>query len=221
MPFSEQQFFDVFAQYNLAVWPLPVVAYVMGVIVVALLFWDSRVSAIMIPLFLAIFWAINALGYHAGFFVQINPFALAFAVLFMMQAIFLALAPFFFRGMRFRVKNDMRSYAGLALIVFAMVIYPVWGRLAGHQYPAIPVFGIAPCPTTIFTIGIVLLAQWNAARWQLVVPAIWAAIGGSAAIVLGVPQDWGLIAALAVVVVFAVGHWRGYGFASHGVSTAV
>lgn len=217
MPFSDEEFFSIFAQYNQAIWPMPIVAYVMGAITVGLLFWESRASAIMIPTILAAFWMINGVGYHAMFFVQINPLATVFAGMFILQALLLGLSPLFFGNMKFRVRRDAHSVAGLALIVFAMLVYPVWGRLAGHIYPAVPVFGLAPCPTTIFSVGSLLLARWNAARWLLVIPAIWAAIGGSAAVLLGVPQDWGLIGTLLLLAVFALGHWQGYGFARHGI----
>lgn len=45
----------------------------------------------------------------------------------------------------------------LALVAYAMVIHPVIGILVGHTWPAMPMLGIAPCPTTIFTIGLLLL----------------------------------------------------------------
>ena len=220
MPFTEEQFFAIFAQYNEAVWPLPVAAYVMGLIVLGLLFWESRASAILIPTFLAAFWVINGAGYHATYFVQINPTAPVFSVLFLFQALFLGVAPLVFGNMRFRLRRDIRTIAALALIVFAMLFYPLWGWFAGHVYPALPVFGLAPCPTTIFTIGVLFLADWTAARWLLIVPGIWAGIGGSAAILLGIPQDWGLVAALAAIALFAIGRWRECGYAMHGVGAA-
>ena len=59
-----------------------------------------------------------------------------------------------------------------------------------------PLFGVAPCPTTIFTLGLLLLSN---ASWRLfVIPLVWSAIGGSAAVLLAVPQDYGLILAGAI-----------------------
>jgi hypothetical protein len=43
---------------------------------------------------------------------------------------------------------------------------------------------------TIFTFGMLLLTTQRLPRWLLVIPFIWSLIGGSAAIVLGVTQDW-------------------------------
>ena len=178
MPFNKEQFFAVFAQYNEPIWPIPIGAYLMGLIVVGSLFWKSRASAIMTPTFLAAFWAINGAGYHATYFAAIDPLAPVFAGLF--QALFLGLSPLFFGNMRFRLRRDARTAAALVLIALATLAYPTLGMLAGHIYPAVPVFGLAPCPTTIFTIGVLLLANWSAACWLLVIPGTWAALGGSA-----------------------------------------
>ena len=77
------------------------------------------------------------------------------------------------------------------MIFYAMVAYPLIGLAVGERYPAMPLFGLAPCPLLIFTFGLMLWA--SCARWWLwIVPLLWSAIGGSAVIVLSVPQDWAL-----------------------------
>jgi hypothetical protein len=55
-----------------------------------------------------------------------------------------------------------------------------------------PAFGIAPCPLAIFTFGLLLLAAPRAPLHLLVIPLIWAAVGGSAAWLLDMPQDMAL-----------------------------
>jgi len=79
----------------------------------------------------------------------------------------------------------------------------------------VPAFGVAPCPTTIFTIGILLTGSWRVVRWLLILPGLWAAVGGSAAILLGVPQDFGLLASLALLILLAVARLAGIGLARH------
>ena len=54
-------------------------------------------------------------------------------------------------------------------------------------------FGITLCPVTIFTFGLFLLASSAHPRWLLVIPFVWSLIGGSAAVLLHVPQDWFLL----------------------------
>jgi hypothetical protein len=94
----------------------------------------------------------------------------------------------------------MRAYAGVALMVFALVVYPIWSAYAGHPYPATPTFGL-PCPTTIFTIGLLAFAVPPIPRSPLVVPVLWCLVGAQAAFFLGMQPDMGLVAA-AVVGIF-------------------
>ena len=114
-------------------------------------------------------------------------------------------------------RARIRSAIGLTLILFAAVLYPLWGAVAGHAYPSAPVLGVAPFPTTIFTVGVLLIGSWRSVRWMLINPAIWSAFGGSAAVLLQVPQDFGLIATLLIIGLFAVGHWQRFTFAQHEV----
>lgn len=215
MPFTIGEFFAVFAQYNEAIWPLPVVAHGAAIIVIALMFVPGRASAALVTLMLAAMWAVNGIGYHWMFFSDINPMARVFAALFVVEAVALAVSTYAFRDLRFAVRRDARSLIGLLLVAFALVVYPAWGWLAGHAYPAMPMFGVAPCPTTIFTVGVLLLGTWNAVRALLVIPIFWSAVGGTAALLLGVPQDYGLVATLVIAVLIGVGHWRGKKFALH------
>jgi Family of unknown function (DUF6064) len=64
----------------------------------------------------------------------------------------------------------------------------------------IPTFGL-PCPTTIFTAGLLLLAPPHS-RSVAIVPIVWSLIGGSAAFVLGVTADYALPVAGGVLAVF-------------------
>lgn len=56
-----------------------------------------------------------------------------------------------------------------------------------------PMFGITPCPVTIFTFGLFLLTTKPIPRRLLVIPVIWSLIAGSAAFLLAMPQDWLLL----------------------------
>jgi hypothetical protein len=67
-----------------------------------------------------------------------------------------------------------------------------------------PLFGIAPCPTTIFTIGVLLMASDRLTLWLSIIPIAWALIGTSAALFLGVPEDLGLaVAVIALLGIFS------------------
>jgi len=215
MPFTQEAFFAVFGRYNVAIWPLIVLIYLLGATSVALLFRPSRFATLFISLTLAAMWLVNGMGYHWSFFRTINPAATIFAAVFVLQAGLLLVLTLRSHELRFAVRRDARSAVGLFLALFAAVLYPLWGWFAGHVWPRMPAFGVAPCPTTIFTIGILLMGSWQVVRWLLILPGLWAAIGGSAAILLGVPQDFALLAALVILVLFAVGRFAGLKFAHH------
>ena len=55
-------------------------------------------------------------------------------------------------------------------------------------------FGLVPCPTTIFTFGMLLLAG-RPRRLLLWLPLLWSAIGFFAAIKFGIREDIGLLLA--------------------------
>ena len=170
LPFAQDDFFSVFARYNTAVWSLILAFYVLGAACVALLFRPSRFATLFISLTLAAMWLVNGAGYHWTFFRAINPAAALFAAVFVLQAGLLVFMPLRSRRLRFAVRRDARSAVGLLLALFATVIYPLWGWLAGHVWPGMPAFGVAPCPTTIFTIGMLLMGSWQVVRWLLILP---------------------------------------------------
>ena len=94
----------------------------------------------------------------------------------------------------FHLSHDGYSFTGLVFIFYSLLVYPVIGTLAGHSYPYLPIFG-APCPTTIFTIGVLLLADRKVPLCLVAIPLIWSCIGVFAALSFGIVEDYGLILA--------------------------
>jgi hypothetical protein len=70
----------------------------------------------------------------------------------------------------------------------------VLGHLFGHIYPKSPTFGL-PCPTTIFTFGLLLWTDKKIPKYVLVIPFLWSIVGFSAAVNLKVYEDFGLLVA--------------------------
>lgn len=197
LPFSVDQFFEVIRNYNEAVWPGQILLTLLAVGAVALVCWGRAWSARVIWAALAFMWAWTGVVYHLGFFASINPAAYVFGALFLLgSAVFLCLA-IRRSSLTFTVGRYPATAVGLVLIVYALVVYPIWSSLEGHAYPNLPTFGL-PCPTTIFTIG--LLAMVRGGRvWPLfIAPVIWSMIGLQAAFLFAVDPDLGLgIAGLA------------------------
>ena len=201
LAFDRDAFFALFAAYNGAIWPAQVVAYALGLLVLAAAFWRLPQRGRLVAAVLAAMWAWNGVAYHWTYFATINFVAPVFAGVFVAQALLLAWACL--RGsLRMPAKPGLAGWTGIALMLFALVGYPLWGWLNGDTWPAMPAFGVAPCPTVIFTLGALLLAR--APWWLFVIPLLWAAVGGSAAWLLDVQQDLslpvaGLVAVAAVL----------------------
>lgn len=211
-PFTADGFLAVFARYNHAVWPAQLALAGIAAALVLLALRRPGATRRAAPLVLAGLWAWMAIAYHALFFTAINPLAYAFALLFLVQAALFGAAAVPGRGMRLAPRTDLRGVAGALMVVYALVFYPLVGMAAGHAYPAAPTFGL-PCPTTIFTFGILLWAEERVVIRLLVIPVLWSLLGISAAVQFGIVQDYGLpIAAAAALVLWgmeAVGQGRG------------
>jgi len=200
LPFTQEQFFAVFARYHEGVWPIPVALNVIALLSIALLFARGAWASFVISLNLALLWAWMAIVYHIAFFTSINPAAWLFGMGFLLGSLAFAWYGIARADLNFRRAAGIRGIAGAALIVFALVIYPAAGYLLGHRFPAAPTFGL-PCPTTIFTLGMLLFATSPVPKPVLVVPLLWAAVGSLAAFQLGVYEDYALLIAGSVTIV--------------------
>lgn len=199
LPFTHEQFLQVFAGYNTAVWPAQWVAYALGIAAVAAAHFRAGAARWLVPLALAAMWLWTGVMYHWMHFSAINRAAFAFGALFVLQALLFVLVAFR-GGLAWSPVRSAAAPWSWLLIVYALVVYPALGIALGQAYPALPTFGITPCPVTIFTFGLLLQASRRVPVWLLVIPVLWALVGGSAALLLRVPQDWVLLlSALAVL----------------------
>jgi hypothetical protein len=201
LPFTREQFFDLFVAYNEALWPAVVALWMTSTVVVALRLsarhqHDRWVSALLVG-----HWAWSALAYHVAFFTRINPAAWLFAALFLGQAVLVFRVGVVQRRLSFAPWGGAWAPLAWALIVYSLV-YPAINAFDHRSLLRIPTFGL-PCPTTIFTAGVLMLATPR--YWSLaVVPVVWAVIGGSATFLLGVYADAALPIAGVALAVFSV-----------------
>lgn len=192
-PFTSEQFFRVFEQYNEAVWPAQVVLYIAAASAFYLILRPCENSNKVVSGILALFWLWMGIIYHWLFFASINPAARLFGILFVLQGLIFIYEGIIRNNLTFSFSKGWRSATGILLMLFGPLIYPILGYFLGHTYPSSPTFGL-PCPTTIFTIGALLLAN-RPPRYVAIIPVLWSAIGFSAAISLGVKEDISLLIA--------------------------
>jgi hypothetical protein len=191
LPFDSAQFFDVFRQYNTAVWPAQPVLTGLGLLAAVLAFRPRPGSDRIVAGILAALWAWMGTVYHLHFFRPINSAAVGFGALFVAQAIVFLWYGIARSRLRFHAPRSAPGILGGLVLIYAFVLYPLLARSLGHLYPASPTFGL-PCPTTIATLGLLLWAVPPLTLATLVIPLVWAAVGTSAAVYLGVREDFGL-----------------------------
>jgi hypothetical protein len=199
LPFTVEQFFGVFRLYNSTVWPAQILLVLLAVLTVIFIALRRPWSGVAVSAILALFWIWLGAAYHLAFFARINPAAYGFGVLSMLGGLLFLWQGVIRKRLEFAFIRSVRTALGTALIAFALIVYPVWSTLAGHGYPELPTFGL-PCPTTIFTIGVLALASGAGLRAVLVVPILWFLVGSQAAFLLDVKPDLGLIVAGIVAV---------------------
>jgi hypothetical protein len=193
-PFTQQQFLEVFARYNEDLVPLQVALFLLGASAFGAMMVRRRDSDRVISAILAGLWLWMGVVYHFIYFRDINPAATAFGVVFIAGAANFAWVGVVQRRLVFDCASRARRIAGHTLIAYALVVYPLLSAMLGRAFPQIPTFGL-PCPTTIFTIGMLAFLSSPFPRYVFAIPIAWALVGTQAALLFGIYEDLGLLAA--------------------------
>jgi hypothetical protein len=191
IPFSVDEFFNVFERYNLSLWPIQLFFYILALLAVIVIFRRGNNSSQIVMSILAFFWVWMGVVYHIIYFSSINKAAYLFGIIFLVQGFLFFYFGVLRKEIRFEYNLNPSGVIALLFIAYALIFYPLIGYSLGHIYPRIPTFGV-PCPTTIFTFGI-LLYSINRIPWYIIlVPLLWSIVGFSAALNLSVREDFGL-----------------------------
>lgn len=195
LPFTVDQFLQVFADYNQTIWPAQLLAYLLGFLALLLIVQKRKPTEYGVNLILAAFWLWMGGVYHIIFFSEVNTAAYLFGLLFLLQGVGFIILIWTGDELTYSFRSDLYGLVGTIFIIYGMLIYPLAGYWMGHIYPQSPVFGVAPCPTTIFTFGLLLHTKGKVPVWLLVIPGLWSLIGFSAAFRLTIYEDMGLVVA--------------------------
>ncbi len=125
MPFTVKQFFAVFGDYNTAIWPAQIIAYVLGILACVLAYRESKISSRIISGILAFMWIWMGVVYHIMHFATINPAARIFGAFFIVQGLLFFLAGVVSERLSFRFSPKPLPVLGSFFILYAMAVYPV------------------------------------------------------------------------------------------------
>jgi hypothetical protein len=192
-PLTLDQLLTTFDAYNNAIWPMQVVAYLLGIVGLFFVTKKSPHSLRVTFGVLSFLWLWTGVVFHIMYFARVYSLAYTFGAVFVLQGLL-----FFPTAVRpkvsFRLGQDLHSVVGIVFISYAMIGYPLVRYFLGHKYPQAPVFGLTPCPLTVFTFGLFMLADTKLPKYLLVVPLLWA-ISAYVPVSRRVFEDIGLIIA--------------------------
>ncbi len=173
--FAPRTYYRLFGLYNVSIWPVHLVVAALGLLILVLFFRRGVHSGRAIAGVLAACWLWVAWAFLFARYDPINWMARYAALAFTAEALLLFLSGTVLN--RLAPGTGLASRAGVAIVVFALFVQPLFAPLFGRAWTEIEFFGVAPDPTVAATLG-ALVAMRRAHAGLMVIPLLWCAITG-------------------------------------------
>ncbi|MNF68025.1 hypothetical protein D3C84_498560 [compost metagenome] len=177
--FAPRTYYRLFELYNLELWPLQLLALALGTTVLVLWRRGGARAGRAIAAILLLCWLWVAWGFHWQRYASINLAAGYFALAFVVQAALLLWSGVLRGRLAPAATTRLQQRAGLVLLLFALLIFPAIGPLLGRSWTQAEVFGMAPDPTALATLGVLLLAGGRPAWGLWPLPVAWCLVSGT------------------------------------------
>lgn len=185
--FSPETYYRLFELYNADVWPAQIIGLGAGFTIFVLMFRGPRWRGHAIAALLAAAWLVVAWAYFLERYTSINLAAPYFAWGFFAQAVLTAVSGVLMGRLAFNDPRSLTAKAGVALFLLALLLQPLIGPLVGRAWFSVELFGLAPDPTVLATLGVLVAS--DRVRWELlVIPVLWCAITGATLWTMGSPE---------------------------------
>ena len=195
--FSPRVYWRMFELHNAALWPLQLVMLAAGALMVLLVVWRPHGHGRWIAFILAVMWAFVAWSFLWDRYATINWAAAYVATAFAVEAALLLVAGALPGDLTFD-RRGPAGWAGCLLLAFALAAQPLLAPLQGRAWTSAEIFGIAPDPTVIGTLGLLLLARGKLLPLLLPIPLLWCLLSGISLWILGAAEAWAPFAAVAL-----------------------
>ena len=182
--FSPHAYYRLFELHNLAWRPLPLVTLGLGVLTLALALHGGLRAMRAAGLIHAACWIWVAWAFHGERYAEINPVATWFAWAFALEGVLLL----GLQRARLAPAAPLQRRVGIGLMVFALVGLPLAGPLLGRSWAGAEVFGMAPDPTAVATLGVLLLAEARRVWVFYVIPLACCVVSGATLWALDAPD---------------------------------
>ena len=207
--FSARTYGRLFEQHNAQWWPLHLVMVGLGVVLLALLLRRRRATGALACLLAGAAWMWVGGSFQLRQLATVHWAGEAVAAAFALQGLLLGAL-----GARMAWRALLQppvprgAGVGVLLLAWALAGQALFGAVTGRPWTQVQVFGMAPDPTAIGTLGLLLmlphgprLRLWRASCWPL--PLLWCEVSAMTWATLGAAEAWPLaiapLAALATV----------------------
>lgn len=208
--FAPRTYWRLFELHNEAMWPTQWLAAGLALFLAGAI-WQGRIGAMRAGLsLLAACWAMVAWSFLWQRFAPINTAASSFAIAFAVQAVGLLVLSLC--GALHMATDPLRTRTGLALLAWAVLLHPALATLFARPGSQAEFFGLAPDPTVIGTLGVLLCltSRHPRARGLLMglwgVALLWCAVSAATLWTMGTAQGW--VPALAAALALTMGMRR-------------
>ena len=198
--FSPRVYWRLFELHNAQVWPLHVLTFASGFALVVLALRQEHLNTRSIALVLAALWAFVGWSFLWSRYASIN-WAIAYvAPAFALEALLLIIAS----TRLSRAGQDAVARAGLLIAVGGVVLYPLLPPLFGRSWTEAEVFGIAPDPTALATLGLLLMASGSIPLLLVPIPLLWLLLSGLTLRTMDDSEGWIPLAAAGTTVLLVM-----------------
>jgi hypothetical protein len=194
--FSPRSYWRMFEMQNEEFWPLPVVTLALGGIVTFLAARGGSNAIRAAAAILAVAWAFVAATFLWHRFASINWAINYIAPAFILEA--LLIVAIMFRSQISLAPRGLGAGFGYLLLAFATVGIPLLAQLHGRAQSTAEIFGIAPDPTVIATLGFLIVLRGRRLWLLYPIPVLWCLLSGITLHTMGEAQAWMPFTAVAV-----------------------
>lgn len=182
--FSPRTYWRLIELYNREIWPAQLAALAAGLVALWLAASPRASAGRWLAALLALAWLWVGWAFHWQRYATINWAAQYFAVAFAVQAaLWVGLGVLHRDARPAPAAGAALPGLGWLLAVAGVLLYPLAGLLAGRPWTQAEVFGIAPEPTALASLGLLLAGRpplSRARRWLLaVLPALSLLVGAA------------------------------------------
>jgi len=191
LSFSLKEFLIVLESYNLDIWPLQIIAYVLILLVLFFSLKPTKYSAKIVLVVLSFFWLFTGIVFCFLYWTTSHIFGYIFGIFCVLQG-FIFLYSIIKSDITIGSTDKTYTLIGVLFVLYAIIGYQILGYYLGHIYPKFFAVGLVPCPTTIFTFGIFLIINKKIPIKYFVI-LLMISLGGFLAAYNGIYEDIGLV----------------------------